>query len=158
ISGNSSFAIDLNQSTGALVQGNFLGTDASGTTDLGNGDVDVLAGAGAASATIGGTTTGTGNVIALTRIGANGFGGEGVAVGGTGGISILGNSIFGNAGLGISIPTNPPTFVPNLTSATAMSISGNLTGTPSTTYHVEFFASPDTGAINDGAQGKTFLG
>ena len=52
--------------TGNLVQGNFIGTNAAGATGLGNGTVCVVA-SGASGNTIGGTAAGAGNVIAEQR-------------------------------------------------------------------------------------------
>ena len=149
ISGNS-LGIDLGQeSMGTLVQGNHIGTDATATIDLGNGVVGILA--TTTSATIGGTAAGAGNVIAFSSTG-NAVGIEYFSSG----VPVLHNSIYGNLGEGILFS---PGLVPKLTSATRTTIAGTLTGgTPNTMYHLEFFATPDTGKRNDQAQGKTFLG
>src|SRR5205807_3064099 len=104
ISGNSEAGVRiLNAGASSnVVQGNFIGPDVTGSTELGNGDGGQV-GTGAQNNTIGGTATGAGNVIS----------GNGVAVdvsGGTGTV-ILGNFIGPNAagtlaignGTGISI-------------------------------------------------------
>jgi CSLREA domain-containing protein len=54
------------QAMGTLVQGNYLGTDANGTTALGNGADGVFV--GGSSNTIGGTTAGARNVISGNRL------------------------------------------------------------------------------------------
>ena len=65
ISGNSSDGIELEISaslTGTLIQGNYIGTDAAGLADLGNGEHGVHV--GSPSGTIGGTSAAATNVIA----------------------------------------------------------------------------------------------
>ncbi len=59
ISGNSRFGIDL-EGSGAVVQGNLIGTDITGRTRLGNGEGIFLNSTGDE---IGGTTPGAGNII-----------------------------------------------------------------------------------------------
>ena len=80
-----------------------LTSDASGTGALGNGLFGILT-TSTSSNTIGGTAAGAGNTIAFNAD-------VGVAIGG--GISlqnaILGNSIFSNGGLGITLSANAPT-------------------------------------------------
>jgi CSLREA domain-containing protein len=49
--------------TGNMVQGNYIGTDVTGSADLGNSSNGVHVRSGAASNTIGGTAVGEGNVI-----------------------------------------------------------------------------------------------
>ena len=78
-----------------VVQGNFIGLDASGTTALGNA-VDGVYIDEASDNSIGGSTT-----DARNWIGHNGRSGVGVSVGSSN--SILSNSIFDNASLGIDL-------------------------------------------------------
>ncbi len=83
-----------------LVQGNFIGTDASGAADLGNSlfGVDINFGSGN---TIGGTATGAGNLISGNNFHGLNLGGSGNFVQGNligtqqNGSSPLGNSLIG---------------------------------------------------------------
>ena len=167
-SNNNGVDITGTGTTNNLVQGNKIGTDETGTINLGNTTDGVRVESGATDDTIGGTVAGAGNDIA--------FNGKGVVLAAAvptsldpTGISILGNSIYSNTGLGIDLnddgPTangaNPRTFpnngqnYPVLTGATSTTISGTLTSVPSTTFRLEFFATPSGGTA---LQGKTFLG
>jgi len=95
ISGNSTGVLVL-LGPNDTVKGNYIGTDAAGTAPLPNGTgVDVRG----QDSTIGGTTTGDGNLIAFNT-------GDGVHVDGSGGgagtgNTIRGNSIHSNGGKGI---------------------------------------------------------
>ena len=92
ISGNNNDGVEINGSaaSGNLVQGNFIGTDASGTTDLGN-DVDGVRITGAPGNTIGGTASGARNVISGND---------------DDGVEINGNAASGNLVQGNFIGTN----------------------------------------------------
>jgi hypothetical protein len=70
ISGNNQTAIDIQYSgsTGNLVEGNYIGTDVTGTLALPNTTNGVLVEKGASGNTIGGTTAGARNVISSNRI------------------------------------------------------------------------------------------
>jgi hypothetical protein len=65
ISGNDNMAVGIQDSgtTGNIVSGNYIGTDASGTADLGKDDYGVRILHGAQNNTIGGDTSGERNVI-----------------------------------------------------------------------------------------------
>src|SRR4029079_8260197 len=99
IANNSLAGVALNgpSARNNLVLGNFIGTDPTGTASIGNG-VGILMEGGANGNTIGGTATGTGNVIAFNS-------GAGVALVNTGptGNTIRENSIHDNAGMGIDL-------------------------------------------------------
>jgi titin len=83
ISGNQGDGIEINFSTGTVIQGNYIGTDATGAAALGNRrGVAVLA----TETTIGGTSTGAGNVISGNRE-------AGVDLSSVNNIDILGNQI-----------------------------------------------------------------
>jgi titin len=81
--------IDVNGTSGNLVAGNYLGSDASGMTPLGNGGDGILIHQGATANTVGGTTPGAGNLI------SEGAGASGIEItdAGTSGNVVLGNLI-----------------------------------------------------------------
>jgi CSLREA domain-containing protein len=121
ISGNFVYGIQIfgDGATDNQVQGNYIGTDASGTQPLGNGLVGVAIQQGAANNTIGGTKATAGNIISNN---GNSSGADpnlntlsGVEIQGSNdpmatGNRILSNSIYDNARLGIDLvyPTDPP--------------------------------------------------
>jgi hypothetical protein len=153
ISGNAEAGILLGFGAAAnQVQGNYIGTDGTGTLAVGNGGNGVDVAAGAHDNTIGGTAARAGNVIAFS-------GNDGVRIDTGTGNAVLHNSIFANAGLGIELVNhgNNDQPAPVLTSAVSgggsTTIQGTFTGRASTTYRVEFFAD-----LNTPAQGKRFLG
>ncbi len=137
-----------------LVQGNLIGTDKTGTVALGNGSTLI----GGNNNTIGGTASGAGNTIAFS-------GGNGVEVYSGTGNSILGNSIFSNASLGIFLDSANnandnqafPVLTAVSTSSGATTVSGTLQSVASTTFRVEFFANATPDPTGFG-QGQTFLG
>ena len=97
ISGNGSSGITM-QGDGVswnLVQGNYIGTDATGTADLGNGS-DGIHISEARNNIIGGTASSTANTIAFNGI-------SGVAIAAGTGNAILTNNIFSNKGPGIDL-------------------------------------------------------
>jgi parallel beta-helix repeat protein len=63
ISGNGGNGILANGCSGTVIRGNFIGTDAAGTTALGNGETGVSIGGGSSGTVVGGSGTGEGNVI-----------------------------------------------------------------------------------------------
>ena len=77
-------------STDNLVQGNFIGTDAIGTSALGNINFGVFIALNASGNTIGGRTNDAGNTIAFNGLGVFVFSGTRN--------SIVSNSIFSNSG------------------------------------------------------------
>src|SRR5207244_1000790 len=94
ISGNGSDGILMTGSSasGNTVQGNYLGTNAAGTGDLGNHGEGVLI-LGAPNNSIGGTGSGAGNVISGNDAGAGDSFGDGVQLKGA---DATGNVIQGN--------------------------------------------------------------
>ena len=173
ISGNDGPGISLQDgTTGALVQGNLVGTDASGTLALGNGQQGIaLWGVGTAGNQIGGIAAGQGNTIAF-----NAF--DGIALVSTAGSgnAILGNSIRGNGDLAIDLIDNgvnandagdadsgtndllnyPVLALANSTGGNTR-IVGTLNATASTTLRIEFFSSSAGDASGHGEAG-TYLG
>jgi hypothetical protein len=151
------------QSQNDQVQGNFIGTDISGTQLLGNGGDGVFA--------LANNSTVSGNIIA-----GNGGSGVNVLFGSTTGIAVLGNSIYSNAGLGIDLSGDGVTpndncdgdtgannlqNFPVITSATfaggMATITGTLDSEANTTYRLEFFASTQ-GDPSGSGEGQTFIG
>jgi hypothetical protein len=165
---NRAHGIRLGGCTGAVVQGNLIGTDATGARPLGNANEGIYL-FGASTNLIGGPGVGAGNVIQFN-------GGPGVSVSAGSGNRILANRIFDNAGLGIDLGADGPTAndagdpdtganhgqnYPVLTGATstygAIQIQGTLNSLPNTVFRLEFFASPawDPAWI---AEGESYLG
>ena len=173
IIGNQADGIDLNGAQGTTIQGNWIGTDLSDDTDVGNGADGVNVFGGATANTIGGTASAAGNTIAFNL-------GDGVTIGNSAadpstGDAVLGNVIYGNAGLGIDLGhdgvtpndssghSGPNLFqnFPVLSSAFLANgggvIAGSLSGNADTSYRLEFFSN--AGADPSGyGQGQTFLG
>ena len=136
-------------STGNSVVGNLIGTDRNGVAAIGGGGVVLEA----SHNLIGGTAPGAGNVIAWTDSGVDVSGNYD---------SILGNSIFSNDGLGISLDgANHGQAAPSITSvvtaAGSTTIGGTLSSTPSTQFRIELFSSPSCDASGAG-EGRVFLG
>lgn len=171
ISGNrvAGVAMGWDIATNNLVQGNFIGTDESGTLPLGNARCGVEIRDLANNNTIGGTAAGAGNRIAFTTARfAQAFDGAGVALfpdspsSGTGN-AILGNLIYGNAKLGIDLagdgvtPNDPgdadvgpnnrqnfPVITGVSNSGSNTTIEGTLNSAASTTYRIELFANGES--------------
>lgn len=179
ISGNGSYGVRVSGKMTAAVQGNYIGTLGDGVSPLGNRFNGIAA---LTTVAIGGTTAGAGNVIAFNYTGAAAFDmpRAGILVGDIDniptGVSILGNSTFGNGGLGISLGGEGPVVndlgdadsgannlqnYPILTSARAIdngvSVIGTLNSIPNTTYRIEFFGNTGLNPFGFG-EGRTYLG
>lgn len=156
------------EASGNLIQGNWIGTNTVLAGGLGNVQIGIYV-ADSSGNQIGGTAAGEGNVISN-----NGFVGLWVEHGEANEIS--GNSIFGNALLGIDIgeqgvepndggdgdgggnrSQNYPLFASAVVSGGVTNIQGLLVSEPNTEYRVEFFSSPVCGATGFG-EGRTFRG
>jgi hypothetical protein len=154
-----------------FVAGNYIGTDKTGTADLGNGWHGVLIASGASDNNIGDASADAANTIAFNGSSFEDGVRIGGAVGGTGN-SIRRNSIFSNADLGIDLGDNgvtpndtgdPDTGANNLqnfpvltsakTSHRGTTIKGTLNSTARTTFTILFFSGP---AMD--LEGKKFLG
>jgi len=159
ISGNtgSGVRIEWPTTSGIVVAGNRIGTSASGTAGVPN-DAGVTIVDGASANTIGGTTAGSGNVIAGNQE-------DGVTVDGpdADGNAILRNAIFDNGGLGIELMNggNDDQPAPQITAvqqrATSTTVKGTLSaGAPSTLHRIEVFTNPACdGAM--GGEGTVFV-
>lgn len=168
---NAGVAIVGSNATGNVVQGNYIGTDASGRYALGN-----LTGIRVAASNnlIGGTVAGATNVIAFNRtigIGVDSVSPSVPAVND----AILGNSIFANGQLGIDLaPSRSPGVTPNdlgdadigpntlqnfpvLGTATHKSVRGQLNSLPNATYRIELFSNAVCDPTGFG-EGEEYLG
>lgn len=165
ISGNGRHGVSLGGGAAIAqsnqVQTNFIGTDVTGTQLLGNGGDGVFA-TSATNNTIGGTIIRAGMPPANLIAGNAGCGVG--AVTGVTGLSIKGNSIHSNGGLGIDLNRDGPTIndmtegdadtgpnnlqnYPILTvfyagnGGTDVHLNLRFKSAPNTTYHVEFFSN-----------------
>ena len=173
ISGNggSGVSITREQASGNRVEGNFIGTDITGSANLGNEGGGVAISENARDNVIGGIASGAGKTIFFN-------GGDGVSVftfsGDIAGNSILSNSISSNAGRGIDLSRDGVSLndagdgdtgannlqnFPVLDTATAgsVTIEGSLNSAASTEFRIEFFTNSSCDASGHG-EGETFLG
>ncbi len=144
----------LADATAALIEGNFIGTDASGANPLGDG-TGILIDGGSSANTIGGTTAGAGNTIAYST-------GVGVELDGSAGVgnTIRWNAIFSDSGLGIS-ETSPEVAAPTLSnvvsSAGTTTVTGSFAGAASKTFILDFYTLSSINASGFG-EGRSVLG
>jgi S-layer homology domain len=151
-----------------VVRGNFIGTDATGTLDLGLTTFGILVTANGGGAQIGGTAPGDANVIAHCGSGSLGSGG---VVELANAATIRGNSIFDNEPLGIDlggdgVTPNLPGGAQNFPVVTSVSadvpsteIQGSLNAAPSTAYVIDLYIGPSCGRRpQDFLEGQTYLG
>jgi len=173
ISGNNTGISLTDGATGTTVKGNRIGTDASGTRPVSNHGNGIYILTQSLGSIIGGTNPGEGNTIAFNC-------GQGIGIPAgfaLVGWAMLGNSIFSNAGLGISllnngnpIPNddgdadtgpnnlqNHPVITAAPVAAGMVDLAGTLNSLPAKTYRVEFFSG--LGCHPTGAgEGRHFLG
>lgn len=145
----------LIESSNNLIVGNFIGTDFSGTTNIGNGGNGIWIKDSAANNTVGGTALTDRNVIA-------GNGANGIFVSGsqaTGNL-LVGNRITENGGLGIALDSgtvntndyhdtdsganagqNYPTITLGEVSGSDLIVGGTLGTSPNATFMLHFYAS-----------------
>lgn len=105
ISGNdANGVVIINNSSANQVQGNFIGTDISGTIALGNAGAGVLIDFDAFNNTIGGTAAGSGNVISANFAGvAISLGSGNLVQGNLIGTDVSGVAALGNLGSGVRV-------------------------------------------------------
>ncbi len=176
ISGNGRVGMYIDNSGGRdsnRIEGNYIGTDASGTQDRGNGfaGVSIFSGRGNV---VGGTSAAAGNLIS-----GNDENGVEIFNSITKGNLILRNSIFDNGELGINLATdssdnvtpndpddadtgpndfqNFPVIVSATTSGGTTTVQGTLNSTPDEPFILQFFSSPTADPSGFG-EGETFVG
>ena len=136
ISGNGSDGIEISSSTtsGNVVQGNYIGTDVSGTSNVFNGSAAIAAGNGikinnSPANTIGGTTPGAGNLISGNRVAgievSGGTATANVIQGNFIGTDLAGSFSVGNGEDGVFINNAKNTMVGGTTPGARNLISGN---------------------------------
>lgn len=185
ISANLRHGIYLREGFYNNIQGNYVGTQADGSSPLGNGENGVFLYSGADN-NIGGTTAGSGNVIAFNGIPTGPFFRNGITLTqldpfiSSSGNLIRRNSIFSNGDRGIRLydpncssctvhnDTNDADAGPNqlqntpvltnaVTSGGSIAISGRIHSKANSAYTIEFFANPQINGTGYG-EGKTYLG
>lgn len=175
LSGNGGEGLIL-QGSQNFVQGNWIGTDATGAHPLPNRGDGIGLGLGAAENSVGGSASGEGNRVAFNQ-------GDGIrlGLGADSGNMIFGNSIAHNRGLGLNLlaPVEPDrTVTPNdaldadvgpnrlqnhpvLTNvihiAGVTTLHGKLSSAPDQTYAIDVYANGSVDPSGFG-EGEIFLG
>ncbi len=152
ISDNGNFGVWISGSgvTGVLVQGNFIGTDASGRVALGNAANGVQIDSAAVKNTIGGTVAGASNFISGNQASGITLTGSGTAdnliAGNIVGANVSGTSALPNVGWGVFLGDSGPgnTVGGASYSEAANLISGNDQG------GVAIYGADDIGDVVDG--------
>lgn len=120
ISGNEASGISLSNAGGTIVRGNLIGTDVTGTLDLGNG-LSGISVTGNSTATIGGTTEGAGNVVSGNDL-------SGVFLQGIDAGSLVAGNFIGTDRTRLRIIPNGTAGNPNTGTGVLISSSGNTVG------------------------------
>ena len=154
-----------------IVQGNYIGTDSTGTLNRGNQSSDGIEIPVAATGNlIGGAAAGAGNLIAFNA--ANGVD----LVNGTGN-AVLGNLIYSNTLLGLNLGAagvtandagdpdagannlqNFPVLTSVNSNTAGTTIVGTLNSNANITYRIEFFANRPSVADATNGEGERYLG
>ncbi len=147
--------------SGHVVYGNFIGTDPTGTIDLGSNRIGINAVGN--DMTIGGVNPGEGNTVAFN---GSVFGSGGIGISGQN-VRVRGNQIYSNNGLGIDLPVggnggvtpndpgdadtgpnglqNYPILIsagPAAPRGSGTHVVGILNSAAATTYVVDFYSNP----------------
>ncbi len=184
ISGNGGYGISMSYDCVAVsqdnvIQGNWIGVDASGTNPLGNFQGGIYLGCLTQNNHIGGTSVGAGNTIAHNG-GSSFSAGAGIFLESTAGTGneIRANLIFSNKSLGIAFGSSSPTpndpgdadtgpnnlqnFPIILSSAPGAGnthITGKFRSAPSATFDLDFFANAACSNFpREFLGGETYLG
>jgi uncharacterized repeat protein (TIGR01451 family)/CSLREA domain-containing protein len=161
ISGNSQLGVEAFGPFTA--EGNWIGTNQTGTLDLGNQIGGLLVSGATDRSLI------SGNTVAFND-------GVGMSVQGGNGQEMGGNAVYANSGLGIDLDPsgvasndagdgdagpnglqNYPVVTLAAPSLGGTDVQGTLNSTPSTTFDVEAFSSPSCDPSGNG-EGQTYLG
>jgi hypothetical protein len=139
ISANAGDGMILNGSRNR-VEGNYIGTDRTGTLALGNSRAGVI-GSGGTGNVVGGDVQGAGNMIA--------FNGTGIA----GGVIARGNAIYANFGPAIDAPNengahNAPVITATSVANGFANIQGTLNASNNTQYIIDCFGDPKSLTMN----------
>lgn len=169
VSGNTVDGLRLERFN-ALVQGNLIGTDATGASPVPNGDDGIDTGSGTSGTDIGGLSPGDGNIIAFNSD-------AGIALRGVSGTTaaIVSNSIFGNGSIGIDLlddgptandigdgDTGPPNSLINYPVITQSATAGPDVyvdfdlDVPAGWHRIEFFLNPSGADPSGFGEGETF--
>ncbi|MEZ6135354.1 MAG: LamG-like jellyroll fold domain-containing protein [Pirellulaceae bacterium] len=165
-------------SSGTTITGNYIGINAAGTVVAGNQMHGIQLINGVSNTTIGGTLAGQGNIITANGVGGTYVNGINIYASGTGN-SIIGNSIYGNVGIGIDLDSDGVTANDNLdpdsgsnnqqnfpvlssstvnAGGTTVTVSGTINTLASLTgVVIHFYATPVAGDVNK-REGKRYLG
>jgi hypothetical protein len=183
ISGNGKVSSGLGRGNGIsvgslnnIIQGNFIGTDATGTGPLGNMDDGIF---GGRNTTVGGTGAGEGNVIAFN--GLRGISNNGAIATAN---SYRGNSIHSNGtsgspftpGLGIELgPAGPnandpgdsdtgannlqnfPIITSTMAAAGSTNVKGSLNSSAGSSFNLDFYRNSSCDPSGNG-EGEHFIG
>ena len=181
VSGNDRFGILVaagTTTTGVRIEGNRIGTQANGTSALGNssdgvafaGDLNGSTnGTGPTDSVVGGLDAGAGNTIAFNgRHGVNVLAGQRVAIlsnsihtNGQLGIDLNGNGVTpndaGDADGGENDLQNYPVLTAAVTDGVRTSITGTFNSTPNSGFVLQFFSNAAAEPTGFG-EGRTLLG
>jgi parallel beta-helix repeat protein len=126
ISGNTYGGVQMAPATGNVVQGNYIGTDITGTQALGNGNAGVTI-SGGANNTVGGTAAGAGNLVSGNpKFGISIEGSSGnVVQGNLIGTDVTGTQALGNSVAGVNIYGGGNNTIGGTLSGAGNLISGN---------------------------------
>jgi CSLREA domain-containing protein len=174
VSGNRGWGVYLNSLSNSLIEGNFIGTDVTGSRSVGNGFQGILI-PFQMGTRVGGESAASANIIAF-----NGYDGislytfDNIPIGQT---RILGNSIHSNGGLGIELVGNWPASTgvtpndlgdfdtganglqnyPVLGTASTSHVEGTLSSRATRSFSIEFFSSSGCDSTGFG-EGEVFVG
>ena len=165
ISGSPYYNIQLFQNVkNTVIKGNYIGTNAAGTASLapsGSASAGIYVGQTSSNTVVGGVGTGEGNLIK-----GNSF--SGIFIESPSVVTIRGNSIFENGGLGMDYIRNNIYGVtlnntdgvqnfPLITGAYKNAVVGTFNSTPSSTFTLDFYSNTTADASGYG-EGEVYLG